>query len=68
MPVTDGLDGIDGIEGLATQAAALETSLAGAQAMTAALIRSCSDGVTPVVGSVVMSPTLKMPNCMPAPK
>src|SRR5690606_35526755 len=36
MPVTDGLDGIDGIEGLATQAAALETSLAGAQAMTAA--------------------------------
>ena len=36
MPVTDGLDGIDGIEGLATQAAALETSLAGAQAMTTA--------------------------------
>jgi len=30
--------------------------------VTAALIRSCSDGVTPVVGSVVMSPTLKMPN------
>ncbi len=36
MRVTDGLDGIDGIEGLATQAAALEASLAGAQAMTAA--------------------------------
>ncbi len=36
MPMTDGLDGIDGIEGLATQAAALETSLAGAQAMTTA--------------------------------
>ncbi|MGB3314882.1 MAG: phage tail tape measure protein [Albidovulum sp.] len=33
MPVTDGLDGIDG---LAVQAAALETSLGGAQAMTAA--------------------------------
>ncbi|GAB4384034.1 MAG: phage tail tape measure protein [Albidovulum sp.] len=33
MPVTDGLDGF---EGLAAQAAALETSLGGAQAMTAA--------------------------------
>lgn len=36
MPATDGLDGIDGVEGLATQVAALETSLSGAQAMTAA--------------------------------
>ncbi|MFN6951048.1 MAG: phage tail tape measure protein [Albidovulum sp.] len=36
MPVTDGLDGIDGIDGLASQIAALETSLAGAQALTAA--------------------------------
>ncbi|MGB7263860.1 MAG: phage tail tape measure protein [Albidovulum sp.] len=33
MPVTDGLDGV---EGLATQAAALEANLGGAQAMTAA--------------------------------
>ncbi len=31
---------------------------------TVALIRSCSDGVRPVVGSVVTSPTVKMPNCM----
>lgn len=36
MAVTDGLDGFDGIADLATQAAALEASLAGAQAMTAA--------------------------------
>lgn len=36
MPVTDGLDGIDGIEGLASQVAALEAGLAGAQAMAAA--------------------------------
>lgn len=36
MPATDGLDGIDGVEGLAAQVAALETSLSGAQAMTAA--------------------------------
>ena len=34
----------------------------------AALIRSCSVGVTPVIGSGVMSPTVKMPNCMTAPK
>src|SRR3954452_17556892 len=31
---------------------------------TVALMRSCSDGVRPVVGSVVRSPTVKMPNCM----
>ena len=31
---------------------------------TVALMRSCSVGVRPVVGSVVTSPTLKMPNCM----
>ncbi len=29
-----------------------------------ALIRSCSLGVRAVVGSVVTSPTVKMPNCM----
>ena len=29
-----------------------------------ALIRSCSVGVRPVVGSVVRSPTVKIPNCM----
>jgi hypothetical protein len=28
------------------------------------LIRSCSLGVRPVVGSGVTSPTVKMPNCM----
>ena len=32
-----------------------------------ALIRSASDGVRPVVGSVVTSPTVKIPNCMLAP-
>ena len=31
---------------------------------TVALIRSASLGVRPVVGSVVTSPTVKMPNCM----
>ena len=31
---------------------------------TVALIRSCSDGVRPVVGSGVTSPTVKIPNCM----
>src|SRR3954471_11910307 len=31
---------------------------------TVALMRSCSVGVSPVVGSVVTSPTVKMPNCM----
>src|SRR3954466_595269 len=31
---------------------------------TVALIRSCSLGVRPVVGSVVTSPTVKMPICM----
>ncbi len=36
MAVTDGLDGAGGIDGLAAQAAALETSLGGAQAMAAA--------------------------------
>ena len=34
---------------------------------TIALIRSCSVGVRPVVGSVVTSPTVKIPNCMTAP-
>jgi len=29
-----------------------------------ALMRSCSEGVVPVVGSVVTSPTVKMPNCI----
>jgi len=29
-----------------------------------ALIRSCSVGVLPVVGSVVTSPTVKIPNCI----
>src|SRR5262245_12839434 len=32
-----------------------------------ALIRSCSVGVRPVVGSGVTSPTVKMPNCMSLP-
>ncbi|WP_413875442.1 phage tail tape measure protein [Albidovulum sp.] len=36
MAVTDGLDGAGGIEGFAAQAAALETSLGGAQVMAAA--------------------------------
>src|SRR3954470_3866546 len=31
---------------------------------TVALIRSCSLGVRPVVGSAVRSPTVKIPNCM----
>jgi hypothetical protein len=31
---------------------------------TIALIRSCSLGVRPVVGSVVTSPTVKIPNCI----
>ena len=31
---------------------------------TIALIRSCSVGVRPVVGSVVTSPTVKIPNCI----
>ena len=34
---------------------------------TVFLIRSCSVGVRPVVGSVVTSPTVKMPNCMETP-
>src|SRR3982751_6012316 len=34
---------------------------------TVALIRSCSVGVRPVVGSGVTSPTVKMPNCMSLP-
>ncbi|MER5923591.1 hypothetical protein [Streptomyces mirabilis] len=32
--------------------------------VTIALIRSCSVGVRPVVGSVVTSPTVKIPNCI----
>ena len=31
---------------------------------TVAMIRSCSVGVRPVVGSGVMSPTEKIPNCI----
>ncbi len=31
------------------------------------VIRSCSVGVRPVVGSVVTSPTVKIPNCIAAP-
>src|ERR1700679_60076 len=34
---------------------------------TIALMRSCSVGVRPVMGSVVTSPTVKIPNCMAAP-
>src|SRR6202050_5503113 len=34
---------------------------------TIALMRSCSVGVRSVVGSVVTSPTVKIPNCMAAP-
>ncbi len=32
--------------------------------VTVFLIRSCSLGVRPVVGSVVTSPTVKIPSCM----
>ena len=35
---------------------------------TAALMRSCSVGVRPVVGSAVMSLTEKMPICMTTPE
>src|SRR5690349_1793254 len=35
---------------------------------TVLLMRSCSVGVRPVVGSVVTSPTVKMPSCMEAPE
>lgn len=42
------------------------TSSAFLAIVTVFLIRSCSVGVRPVVGSVVTSPTVKMPNCMPA--
>ena len=34
---------------------------------TIAWIRSCSVGVSPVVGSVVTSPTVKTPNCILVP-
>ena len=37
-----------------------------ARSSTIALIRSASVGVRPVVGSVVTSPTVKIPNCMRA--
>ena len=40
------------------------TSSALSAMRTIALIRSCSVGVLPVVGSVVTSPTVKIPNCM----
>lgn len=32
-----------------------------------ALMRSCSVGVRPVVGSAVTSPTVKIPNCIAVP-
>jgi len=40
------------------------TSSAFCAMVTIALIRSASVGVRPVVGSVVASPTVKIPNCM----
>ena len=40
------------------------TSSAFSAIATVALIRSCSVGVRPVVGSGVTSPTEKIPNCM----
>ena len=40
------------------------TSSAFCAIATMALIRSCSLGVRPVVGSVVTSPTVKIPNCI----
>lgn len=43
------------------------TSSALSAILTIALMRSCSVGVAPVVGSVVTSPTEKIPNCMTAP-
>src|SRR5689334_22248998 len=43
------------------------TSSACLAMVTMSLMRSASDGVCPVVGSVVMSLTLKIPNCMTAP-
>ena len=42
------------------------TSSAFCAMATMALMRSCSVGVRPVVGSGVTSPTLKIPNCMVA--
>jgi len=42
------------------------TSSALSAIATIALIRSASVGVTPVVGSVVTSPTVNTPNCMSA--
>src|SRR4051794_37873211 len=47
-----------------TAAASRPTSSAFFAISTWALMRSCSVGVRPVVGSVVTSPTEKMPNCM----
>lgn len=40
------------------------TSSAFCAIVTIAVIRSCSVGVRPVVGSVVTSPTVKIPNCI----
>lgn len=40
------------------------TSSALSAMATVFLIRSCSVGVRPVVGSVVTSPTVKIPNCI----
>jgi hypothetical protein len=42
------------------------TSSALSATVTIVLIRSCSVGVLPLVGSVVTSPTLKIPNCIDA--
>ena len=40
------------------------TSSAFSAIATVAMIRSCSVGVRPVVGSGVTSPTVKIPNCI----
>jgi hypothetical protein len=43
----------------------VETGSSALRAMvTMAMIRSCSAGTRPLVGSGVTSPTLKTPNCM----
>ncbi len=42
----------------------MPTSSAFLAISTVALIRSCSEGVRPVVGSVVTSPTVKIPSCI----
>ena len=49
---------------LSTATTSSPTSSAFLAMATCALIRSCSVGVRPVVGSGVTSPTVKMPSCM----